>query len=140
MKKIPLALFTALIFSQASALELKSDAQKLGYTMGHEMGTVLKETEDKRIDLEAAQAGVQDALEGKNQLGAEETSKLLETFTEEQAKLWRRRPRRRPPRPRRARPRKRTRTRPRPKRPRLKKPRPPKPKPKKPRIKSIFEN
>ena len=88
MKKIPLALFTALIFSQASALELKSDAQKLGYTMGHEMGTVLKETEDKRIDLEAAQAGVQDALEGKNQLGAEETSKLLETFTEEQAKLW----------------------------------------------------
>lgn len=88
MKKIPLALFTALIFSQATALELKSDAQKLGYTMGHEMGTVLKETEDKRIDLEAAQAGVQDALEGKNQLGAEETSKLLETFTEEQAKLW----------------------------------------------------
>ena len=130
MKKIPLALFTALIFSQASALELKSDAQKLGYTMGHEMGTVLKETEDKRIDLEAAQAGVQDALEGKNQLGAEETSKLLETFTEEQAKLWQEQ----------ARPRKRTRTRPRPKHPRLKKPRQPKPKPKKPRIKSIFEN
>ena len=85
MKKIPLALFTALIFSQASALELKSDAQKLGYTMGHEMGTVLKETEDKRIDLEAAQAGVQDALEGKNQLGAEETSKLWQEKAEKEA-------------------------------------------------------
>lgn len=86
MSKQLLALTSALIFGAASAADLASEQQKTSYVIGYEMGIMLKETEDKRIDLDAAIAGISDTVAGQINLDKDERKKIIDAFTVEQQK------------------------------------------------------
>ena len=86
MSKQLLALTSALIFGVASAADLSSEQQKTSYVVGYEMGIMLKETEDKRIDLDAAIAGISDTVAGQINLAKDERKKIIDAFTVEQQK------------------------------------------------------
>lgn len=85
MKK--LALVLAVLAGSASAVELKTDAQKVGYAIGTEMGgTVLNITENGgEIDFEALLAGLKDVYEKKEPaLKPEEMEQAIENFMAKQ--------------------------------------------------------
>ena len=86
MSKQLLALTSALIFGAAHAADLSSEQQKTSYVVGYEMGIMLKETEDKRIDLDAAIAGISDTVAGQINLDKDERKKIIDAFTVEQQK------------------------------------------------------
>lgn len=86
MKLKTLALMTAIVLGSAQAVELKTDAQKLGYTIGADMGRSVNEIDKdgKYVDFNALVVGLKTAYEGKElALSAEDMDKVMQSFAED---------------------------------------------------------
>ena len=67
-RKILLTAAIAAVVGSVQAADLKTDADKVGYALGVDMGTTVKEIGTKNINLDAIVAGLKDAAEGKPSL------------------------------------------------------------------------
>ena len=86
-RKILLTAIAAAVIGSAQAIDLKTDADKVGYALGVDMGTTVKEIGTKNINLDAIVAGLKDAAEGKDlAMKREEMDKTMQTFAEARMK------------------------------------------------------
>lgn len=84
--RLTLAITLATLFGSASAVELTTDAQKLGYTIGADMGRSITEIdkEGKYVDFNALIVGFKAAYEGKElALKPEEMDATMQKFAEQ---------------------------------------------------------
>ena len=63
--KILLAAIIATAIGSAQAIELKSEADKVGYALGVDMGSTVKEIGGDKINIDAVVSGLKDAAAGK---------------------------------------------------------------------------
>ena len=64
-RKILLTAAIAAVVGSVQAADLKTDADKVGYALGVDMGTTVKEIGVDKINIEAVVSGLKDAAEGK---------------------------------------------------------------------------
>ena len=79
-RKILLTAAIAAVVGSVQAADLKTDADKVGYALGVDMGTTVKEIGTKNINLDAIVAGLKDAAEGK------ELAQTMKSFAEARMK------------------------------------------------------
>ena len=85
--KILLAATIATAIGSAQAIELKSEADKVGYALGVDMGSTVKEIGGDKINIDAVVSGLKDAAEGKElAMKREEMDKTMQTFAEARMK------------------------------------------------------
>ena len=86
-QKILLAAALAAAVGSAQAVDLKTDANKVGYAIGVDMGSTVKEIGGKNVNIDALVAGLKDAFEGKEPaMSAEDMDKTMKTFAEARMK------------------------------------------------------
>lgn len=86
MKLKTLVLMSAIALGSAHAVELTTDAQKLGYTIGADMGRSVNEIDKdgKYVDFNALIVGLKTAYEGKDLvLSQEDMDKVMQSFAEQ---------------------------------------------------------
>lgn len=83
-----LAVLIAAGIAQAGAVELKTDAQKIGYTIGADMGqSVSQIAQGGDVDLDALISGLKQAYEGKElAMSPEDMDKTMKAFAEQRMK------------------------------------------------------
>ena len=64
-RKILLTVAIAAVVGSVQAADLKTDADKVGYALGVDMGSTVKEIGVDKINIEAVVSGLKDAAEGK---------------------------------------------------------------------------
>ena len=85
--KILLATAIAAAIGSVQAVELKSESDKVGYALGVDMGSTVKEIGGDKINLEAVISGLKDAAEGKElAMKREDMDKTMQTFAEARMK------------------------------------------------------
>ena len=86
-RKILLTAAIAAVVGSVQAADLKTDADKVGYALGVDMGTTVKEIGTKNINLDAIVAGLKDAAEGKElAMKREEMDQTMKSFAEARMK------------------------------------------------------
>ena len=86
-RKIFLTAAIAAVVGSVQAADLKTDADKVGYALGVDMGTTVKEIGTKNINLDAIVAGLKDAAEGKElAMKREEMDQTMKSFAEARMK------------------------------------------------------
>ncbi|MDO4642842.1 MAG: FKBP-type peptidyl-prolyl cis-trans isomerase [Cardiobacteriaceae bacterium] len=85
--KILLTAAIAAAIGSAHAIELKNDADKVGYAIGVDMGSSVKDIGGKNINIESMIAGLKDAFEGKElSMSREDMDNTMRTFAEARMK------------------------------------------------------
>ena len=85
--KILLAATIATAIGSAQAIELKSEADKVGYALGVDMGSTVKEIGGDKINIDAVVSGLKDAAAGKElAMKREEMDKTMQAFAEARMK------------------------------------------------------
>ena len=85
--KILLAAIIATAIGSAQAIELKSEADKVGYALGVDMGSTVKEIGGDKINIDAVVSGLKDAAAGKElAMKREEMDKTMQAFAEARMK------------------------------------------------------
>ena len=86
-QKILLAAALGAVIGSAQAIELKTDADKVGYAIGVDMGSTVKDIGGQNINIDALVAGLKDAYDGKEPaMSAEDMDKTMKTFAEARMK------------------------------------------------------
>lgn len=87
MMRLSMAVALAATMSAASALDLDSDAQKVGYTIGADMGSSMRQFGGDDIDLESVIAGLKAAYQGEDlALTPEQMETAMTAFSEARIK------------------------------------------------------
>ena len=82
-QKILLAAALGAVIGSAQAIELKTDADKVGYAIGVDMGSTVKDIGGQNVNIDALIAGLKDAYDGKEPaMSAEDMDKTMKTFAE----------------------------------------------------------
>ena len=82
-RKILLTVAIAAVVGSVQAADLKTDADKVGYALGVDMGSTVKEIGVDKINIEAVVSGLKDAAEGKElAMKREEMDQTMKSFAE----------------------------------------------------------